>query len=293
MTFGKELFNSIFSFYRKLNPFVKDIDSTIKQNGNFIIPLNFNELLQYHNKMEFFLNKYKMSSSISINYNKRDMIASYLIIKSWNMVAPEYRNKLLQIKEVHCLLSSSNSYSYSCEVFLTEYIIKNLDGDYSNDKEIYNLTNDYIKMCRLAKKKIKINFRAVAALREAHDRVSESVYMKKTPLVKIKKNTRFKELRKILPDEFEWIKSRKRLIKETVMQHHCVWSYADKVNKDICQIYSYVNKSGERFTLEFCISRKKYILVQVQGKYNQADTSTVEEYVNNILAAYQSTKIRK
>lgn len=284
VTFGKELFNAIFSFYRRLNPFVNDIDGVIKQNNYFIIPLNFNELLQYHSKKDFFLNKYKLSSSININYNKRDMTASYLIIKSWNMVAPEHRNKLLQIKESPYFLSSSNSYSRSCEVFLMEYIIENLGGDYKYDGEIIRLAKDYVKMCRLAKQKIKINFRAVAALREAHDRVSESVYMKETPLVKIKKNTRFKELRKILPDEFEWIKSRKRLIKETVMQSHCVWSYADKINRDTCQIYSYVNENGERFTLEFRISRKKYILVQAQGKYNQADTSTVKEYVNQILS---------
>lgn len=80
--------------------------------------------------------------------------------------------------------------------------------------------------------------------------------MKQTPVVKITKETKFKLLRKILPPEFEWIKTRKRLIEETVMQHHCVWSYADKINKDKCQIYSYVDEDGKRYTLEFVIKRK-------------------------------------
>lgn len=290
-TFGKELLNYIFSFYRNINPFVNDIENTIKQDKFFILPLTFNELLQYYSKKDFFVNKYKISSSININWNKRDMNVSYLIIKSWNMVVPEHRNKLLQIKN---LPTSYNIYSFSvsssCKNFLKGYILDNIADE---DEDIGILVNDYVNMCRIAKEKIRINFHSAKALREEHDRLSEKRYMKDTPLVKIKKDTRFKELRKILPDEFEWIKSRKRLIKETVMQHHCVWSYANKINKDTCQIYSYVNESGERFTLEFRISRNKYILAQIQGKYNQGDTSIVSKYVRDILTNYQVYQIVK
>lgn len=289
VTFGKELLNYIFSFYRNINPFVNDIENTIKQDGFIILPLTFNELLQYHSKKDLFLSKYKLSSSININWNKRDMNVSYLIIKSWNMVVPEYRNKLLQIKK---LPNSYEIHSYpiesSCKDFLKGYILDNIA-----DEDIGILVSDYVNMCRIAKEKININFHSVNALCEAHNCLSEKAYMKKTPLVKVKKDTRFKELRKILPNEFEWIKSRKRLIQETVMQHHCVWSYADKINKDTCQIYSYINENGERFTLEFRIRRNKYVLVQIQGKYNQGDTSAISEYVKSILANHQSTKGKK
>ena len=289
VTFGKELLNNIFSFYRNINPFVNDIENTIIQDKFFIVPLTFNELLQYHSKKDLFINKYKTSSSININWNKRDMNVSYLIIKSWNMVAPEYRNSLLQIKKIsnYSRIDSDTTYETSCREFLKGYILDNV-----NDEDIGTLVNDYVNMCRIAKEKIRINFRSVKSLHEAHDRLSEKTYMKNTPLVKIKKDTRFKKLRKILPDEFEWIKSRKRLIKETVMQHHCVWSYADKINKDTCQIYSYVNENGERFTLEFRVKRNKYVLFQIQGKYNQADCSEVSKYVCDILTAHQSTKIK-
>lgn len=52
----------------------------------------------------------------------------------------------------------------------------------------------------------------------------------------VPKNSRFKDLK--LPSEFEYITTKKRLVKETAVQHHCVWSYTNSINKDRCAIYS-------------------------------------------------------
>lgn len=138
-------------------------------------------------------------------------------------------------------------------------------------------------MCLDCKEKINISFKSIKKVKEAHDELSEKNYMKRTPGVKITKESKFKLLRKILPPEFEWIKTRKRLIEETVMQHHCVWSYADKINKDRCQIYSYVDEDGKRYTLEFVIRKGKYVCVQMRGLANSEPPESFRTLVKEIL----------
>lgn len=148
-------------------------------------------------------------------------------------------------------------------------------------------------MCRTVHKKISINFKSVKKVQEEHDQISQKYYQRSTPKVTVKKDTKFKELRKILPDTFEWIKTRKRLIQETTMQNHCVWSYASFINKDQCQIYSYVDERGERYTLEFRTKRNKYVLQQARGKYNTINTQ-INQYVDEILADYyMNMKVKK
>lgn len=109
-------------------------------------------------------------------------------------------------------------------------------------------------------------------------------------------------MRKILPKEFEWIKNRKRLILETELQHHCVWSYADKISSDMCAIYSYVDKDGskslcndgnpKRYTIEFNFNKQNgtYYVEQVQGKYDAVNSSGMRNYIDKILNEKQLKK---
>lgn len=277
----EELISKIFAFYSSYIPFAKDVLLTIEQDNCFILPITFNELSLYKNKKDFFISKYKLSSSIGINWNKRNMNLSYLIIKSWNIVFAEHRNKLVQITTIDLSQNSDfyceQKYTEYRKKFLTEYILSSIK---CSDEEI---AEDYIAMCLRTKEKVKLNFRSIKALKAEHDSLSEKYYMKATPIVKVKKDTRFKNLRKMLPENFEWIQSRKRLIHETAIQHHCVWSYADLINKDVCQIYSVLDENGERFTLEFRVKRNRYYLKQIRGKYNLADTSEMQKKINDLL----------
>lgn len=95
-----------------------------------------------------------------------------------------------------------------------------------------------------------------------------------------------------MPPEFEWIKTRKRLIMETELQNHCVWSYAGSITEDRCAIYSFVDKNAlhtsdgkpKRYTIEF--QQKKdgtYFVNQVQGKNNAANAGGMKEYIQSLL----------
>lgn len=114
-----------------------------------------------------------------------------------------------------------------------------------------------------------------------------------TQEVNVPKKSKFLPLRDILPPEFEWIRSRKRLILEAELQHHCVWSYADMISSDTCAIYSYVDTRAEyaddgvlrRYTVEFrCKKDGTYYVNQVQGKYDQVNAAGMKEYVQSFLS---------
>lgn len=155
---------------------------------------------------------------------------------------------------------------------------------------------DYVRMCMLTKQKIKLDVKSINQATNLHDNLAHrehnSYYREHTQPVKVPKNTKFKKLREILPQEFEWIQTRKRLILETELQHHCVWSYAHKISDDRCAIYSFVDSDGhfgydgkpKRYTIEFYIDKdKKYGIVQVQGKYDRAHTEKMRAYIQEIL----------
>lgn len=76
---------------------------------------------------------------------------------------------------------------------------------------------------------------------------------KHTPKIEIPKKSKFLELKKILPKEpFEWITTRRRIILEGEEMHHCVASYAERINRDTCAVYSFIYPENQkRYTIEF------------------------------------------
>ena len=77
-------------------------------------------------------------------------------------------------------------------------------------------------------------------------------------------------------------------------QHHCVWSYAGKITSDKCAIYSYYDKDGKygtvpkRYTLEFLIDESgKYYIYQAQGRYDSVNSSSIYNYIENLLNEIQ------
>lgn len=273
-----DFIQNYFSYLSKKHPIFRDILKYIQIDKQCFLPLKINDIVQYHSLKEMFQANYKLANNINYGWNKRSINLSYMIIKAWNIVNIADRNKLLQITDWNFDDKYGLSVRYNIKTFLSNYIISNIKCE--NDIDI---VEDYIEMCLDRKEKINISFKSIKKVKEAHDELSEKNYMKRTPGVKITKESKFKLLRKILPPEFEWIKTRKRLIEETVMQHHCVWSYADKINKDRCQIYSYVDEDGKRYTLEFVIRKGKYVCVQMRGLANSEPPESFRTLVKEIL----------
>lgn len=167
-----------------------------------------------------------------------------------------------------------------------------------------HLVNDYVNMCLRTKSKIRLDIKTPRQIEKVHDDLANNqrYYESKTNAVKVPKNSKFNKLRDMLPDDFEWIKNKKRLVIETELQHHCVWSYADKITEDRCAIYSYVDKTGQfaddgkpkRYTIEFTMTPKgKYKINQVQGKYDREHTKQMTLYIQELLDIAQKETQQK
>ena len=95
----------------------------------------------------------------------------------------------------------------------------------------------------------------------------------------------YTKLRKLLPKEFEWIKTKKRLLKESEIQHHCVWTYGGKINADKSAIYSFVYApENKRYTIEFVYGNNgEYKIWQMQSCCNKGHSKEAYEYVKSFL----------
>lgn len=312
------------------NIFFKDILIDCKENC--LMPLTVNECINYHNRAELIKGKYKKADGINLQWNKRNLNLSYMIIKSMPYVDGKGKEILKQIKTFDLSKININKMGYKFKVmdFLYEIIRKNIEDNFkkeyekklmyeknqdelselqdilpdeqdsliSYDYNFNNLIYDYIRMCFNDKNsKIKLNIKSVNEIRNRHDDFNRNISIdKNTGNVKVPKNSIFNELRNVLPEEFEWIKTRKRRILETKVQHHCVWSYYSLINSDDCAIYSYVDKDGSkssddvprRYTIEFRYNHKakRYYVNQTQGRFDRVNSSKMTEYINELLDGY-------
>jgi hypothetical protein len=312
------------------NNFFKDIINDFKDGC--LMPLKVNECVYFHNKKELLNKKYKISNDININWNKRNLNLSYLIIKSYPYVDEKGKEILKQITEFDLnryyhlskykvkvsrflediIYNNINKYSGQNLIAKCNNELNDLPESLKDEKQYvydYNVENDNLKptirdyvhmtLSSKARKKpkIKLNIKSVNEIQNKHDEITESTNVDvNTGSVNVPKDSRFNTLRNILPDEFEWIKTRKRLILETKIQHHCVWSYASYITNDESAIYSYVDTDGSkhedgvprRYTIEFKYdpTDKKYYIKQVQGRFDSVNASNMTEYIQQILDNY-------
>lgn len=282
----KNFFNYIFDILELEYPIIKDVKREIVQE-RWHLPISLNELLLFHNKKELFKAKYKSANEMKIDFNKMSFNMAYILVKTYPYVDNKSKGILQNIKN-QSLFDNLYDWKYRNNII-------QLISNYYEEKGIFDhiLVKDYANMCMLAGEKISLRYNSIVKLKEAHDRIAINAEKKGTGKVKIPKNSVFNGLRKILPEEFEWIKSRKRLMQEANMQHHCVWSYAERISSDRCAIYSYLDTTGqytdnwkgipERYTIEFLSNSNGYKINQIQGTRNQKTTIKMYEYVSLII----------
>lgn len=281
----KSFFDYLFDVLEVKHPIIKDIRREIVQE-RWYLPISLNELLVYHNKKELFKAQYKAAIEMKTDFNKLSFNMAYILVKTYSYVDDKSKGILQNIKDPSLFELDSWKYKDNIMGFITNYYEKK--GIVDN-----YLVKDYVNMCMLAKMKVSLCYNSIAKLKQAHDHVAENAAKKGTGKVKVPKNSKFTELREILPNAFTWIQSRKRLMQEANMQHHCVWSYADKISSDRCAIYSYLDTTGtytddwkgvpERYTIEFTIGKNGYEISQAQGSRNQKSTEKINEYISSFL----------
>lgn len=301
-------FNDLYKYHTK-NELMKDMYGLAKD-----LPINYNKI--NINLSYLIVKSYNYvndrSKKILIQLKDKDnsilKLVNRCITKSWQRLT--YKRKVFFFLQSIIIYTINEKTDWGKT--RKKYIEENLNFIAENilDAEFYEFADncaddmliqvgDYVNMCiynnKRVKPKVDLSISNVHTLIEKHNDVSWLSRKSGTKPVKVPKDSVFNDLRKILPKEFEWIKNRKRLILETELQHHCVWSYADKISSDMCAIYSYVDKDGskslcndgkpKRYTIEFNFNKQDgtYYVEQVQGKYDAVNSSDVKNYIYKIL----------
>ena len=255
-----------------------------------IPPIPLSEFKGKHTLKEVMTSYYKNTEDIP--WNKVDIKICYAYFKLRKRIEPAGYTILWNWLNDHSeLLTISDS------VFTGILMNRFNEDSYWKSLNIYGenqkvtketvryTVQDYINFCHTLHKKIHLTFTSAKKMKEFHDDYAVIIENKHTPTITIPKNTKFKGLEKLLPaDEFIWIKTKRKIIKEGVEMHHCVATYANLVNKDDCAIYGFIRKNNNRrYTIEFRKNRNGYYIEQMQSMCNREYAKEDYIYVQSLI----------
>lgn len=275
------MFNHLLEFLGTKHLLFLDLVKEAKVRPLYL-PYTFQQVFECQTKRELLQLSFK-NMELPKRLNKEHLHIAYLLMKAKPYVIDQQWCKLFEIDFSQVDFRGYRSRE-QLQVLLKTYYIQKLGLiELQEDVDIVeDIVEDFIRMTfDYAKPKIfNLDIKSYRRLVEEHDRLSDQLREKETPVIKIPKDSRFKKLK--LPKEFEEIKTRKRIIEESRIQRHCVWSYANKINRDQCRIYSIV-REGERYTLEVVRRKDKFVANQIRGKGNQLPPKNLENEVCQLL----------
>lgn len=233
----------------------------------------------------------KYKNADFVNWNKCDIQWCYAIMQILPKVNNQSKNLLLSLKysheygDIHAYRRCENVHESNWAQFLLNRLVsyarqRNSKDDTLEEQRSFTLQiiKDYFWLCSILHRKINLCFLSGQKIKAAHDELLIEQRTKYTPFIKIPKNTKFAELDKLLPDNFEKITSKKRIIQEGVWQYNCVASHASAINKDDCAIYSFIY-DNKRYTIEFSKRENNYSIEQLYGICNEKASNEIWNYV--------------
>ena len=97
----------------------------------------------------------------------------------------------------------------------------------------------------------------------------------------------FKEIWKFknlfLGSEFEELKTRRRLVEESLIQNNYCWHYVNAINRNKSRIFSTIYQNN-RYTLEIRKSKNKFMLNKLYGANYMSPPNELEENIEKRLA---------
>ena len=247
-----------------------------------IPPIAAHEVNKYHDIDKMMKGHYKKADFV--NWNKADLIWCYSLMKNMGKFTEESKKLLLSTKY------ADHDGAFNKYAFLfnrlpeSTYWINKETKKRVNKGNVMNIITDYFYIAHKLKVKPSLCFSSAKRVKEAHDRLSEQYTAKHTQVIKIPQKSKFNTLRQMLPKEFEWIRTRNRLVHEGCSMHHCVATYDTKINKDNCAIYSAINPTdNKRYTIEFVVRNSKYTVRQIYGIWNSICPQEFWDYVQSLV----------
>ena len=299
MYYGKfeELNNVIWNIPSvKKSPVIKDLYSeycAALDNGIILPPIKWNNCIGYCNKNHLMKSIYKTGKKI--NWNKLGVARGYAILVSNSYLNDRSKDILYNAvtnKEIIGIPYNEFGYrnaKYKTIAICSQWLIPRINISKRHHEQIQNDSGfvarevrDYVHVMSLAGK-IDLKQRSLTKIMDVLTGAEIAQREAMTPKIVIPKQTVFKKLTTNLPKEFRWIKTRRAIVEEGYYMHHCVASYADKVNADRCAIY-HLEYEDRSYTIEFCKKRNgDYYVEQIQSMCDRGAPYEVRQYVNDII----------
>lgn len=236
----------------------RDLYKDFLESSGFLLPLLITETAQYRTKQELFDKHYHMS--INGNWNKKNANLTYLILKLRPRMTDKALARAMQCKndpKIKQVGKRRYIMTYILYEALYSVSVGNFHGDGPLSDALYEEYQD--KKIKLLPENQTINEHNARQMNQNA----------RTAKFRIKKNTKFKKLIENMPNNYELIKTPKRLVKEGTLQKNCVASYDHKINSDCCMIYSVVFENI-RHTIEIIYENGNYKIAQCYKACNQA-----------------------
>lgn len=257
-------------------------------------PIPINEAIKYYSIPALMKGYYKSSEGVS--FKKMGIRRGYFFMKSRGYLSPTsvsilndilFDDKLTMkhLKNCESLKHGhlGRNMQYLIKEFFVSVIIQKLENISRLFREdVEDIVSDYV-FIMAREKNVSLKHTSIRKLIDEHVEVELRQDSYNTPIIAIPKNSKFKELRKKLPKEFEWIKTRKRIIEEGRRMRHCVASYADYVNKDVCAIYHF-EYDQVPYTVEFRLNSKGYYINQIQTVADRGYDKKAKQYIEKLIA---------
>lgn len=238
-----------------------------------------------------FENCYSLPYDVPKCVNKMPLREAYAKTKAAKYIPKNSIQKIMNLKFTPDDYQQNNDYDVWCRYY------KHLIAEPCNSKRIRDLDEvereeilcDYVKMAISVEKQVSLNFKSFGGLHQKHnDLVMPYLKKQRGKKMTIPKDSPFRKLK--LPANYMMIKTGSQLYKEGCMMDHCVYAYADQVNRGTCVIL-HVQFNGKPYTAEIRIRRRKkqreFHCCQLHGKFNSYAPSEVWDDVASALERNQ------
>ncbi len=297
-------------------PILKDVARAIEEKHFLGMDIPYTKIIQAHNINE--LLQKDQPALLPVNYNRRPLLEGYLLRSIAEYVKEGELPRLAQfagsprmkalfmryIQKIHdepFRRLEMEVYDLAAD-FLTEFYAgqglyeKETGGNDAcggkglhevnldvSDREGIGVVKGYFFEAHEGGEKVSLRFHSIKRIERECNRLRQKKLAEReddSPM--IAEESRFRDLRKCLPDSMEWISSMKRLYTEAECQHNCVVSYASDIREDKCAIYHWETE-GREYTIEFRVRGDAYYIAQMKQSYNVAADYTDRQYIEGML----------
>ena len=260
-------------------PFCDDLRKDLK-NGLCGLSYDFEKIIKCHNKRELLSKIFKTEiSSIPKSYNKFSIIKGYGLMLLSKYIVLEHIDLIKKLPD-----------SFFQPFYKAAYIkgkVKSLLVKYYQDRfdtiDYKGTIEDFFNMSVKLKRKIPLKINSISKLIKLHDEYAGEILRKSIKGKEIKIHDKYTPLIKILSEKYtryEIISKAERLALEGKIQHNCVYSYLESIERGDCLICSIVD-DGKRFTIEIRKTKTKFKVTQFLGINNTSPHGSILNIVKN------------